>query len=222
MKSYDCAVFDFDGTLVDGLDAIVECSDLTFAKFDIKPPSKEEIRKRIGLPLHKIYRDFLPPDKHHQIDEVIEAYRLCAHKVLPKKTYLREGVIETLKYIKNQGTKIGIATTKATDTTVKTLEHLDALKYFDSVCGIDLVNHPKPDPEQLLLVIKMLGSVPERSVMIGDTYVDVQAARSAGVFSIAILDGYGERRLIDDAGPDIKIETISELIKSGFPFGRMP
>jgi len=219
MKRYDSVIFDFDGTLVDGLDAIVECFNLAFGKFDVLPPSRDEIRKKIGLLLLDIYEDFLPPERHHQINEVIEAYRNCAHEILPVKTYLRAGALDTLVFLKNKGIKLGIATTKATDTTVKTLEHLGALEFFDAVCGIDLVKRPKPDPEQLFLALKLLGSNPGRAIMIGDTYVDVMAAKAAGIYSIALLDGYGERKLIEDACPDLKIETITELITSGLLFG---
>jgi HAD superfamily hydrolase (TIGR01509 family) len=220
MKRYDSVIFDFDGTLVDGLDAIVECFNLAFGKFDVVSPSRDEIRKKIGLPLLDIYEDFLPPERHHQINEVIEAYRHCAHEILPVKTHLRKGVFETISFLKDSGVKLGIATSKATDTTVKTLQNLNALKFFDIVCGIDLVKRPKPDPEQLLLAVKALGSQPGRAIMIGDTYVDVMAAKAAGIYSIALLDGYGERRLIEDACPNLKIETIMELITSGLPFGK--
>jgi HAD superfamily hydrolase (TIGR01509 family) len=220
MKRYDCVIFDFDGTLVDGLDAIVDCFNLAFGKFDVLPPSREEIRKKIGLPLLDIYRDFLPVDKHYLMQEVIDVYRSLAREILPEKTHLRKGVFETILFLKNSGVKLGIATSKATDTTVKTLQNLNALKFFDIVCGIDLVNRPKPDPEQLLLAVKALGSQPSRAIMIGDTYVDVMAAKAAGIYSIALLDGYGERKLIEDARPNLQIETITELITSGLLFGK--
>jgi HAD superfamily hydrolase (TIGR01549 family) len=220
MKRFDSVIFDFDGTLVDGLDAIVECFNLAFGKFDVIPPSREEIRKKIGLPLLDIYRDFLPVDKHYLMQEVIDVYRNLAREILPEKTHLREGVVETISFLKNSGVKLGIATSKATDTTVKTLQNLNSLKFFDIVCGIDLVNRPKPDPEQLLLALKALGSKPGTAIMIGDTYVDIMAAKAAGIYSIALLDGYGERKLIEDACPDLKIETIAGLINSGLSFGR--
>jgi HAD superfamily hydrolase (TIGR01509 family) len=221
MKRYDSVIFDFDGTIVDGLDAIVECFNLAFSKFDITPPTREEIRKKIGLPLLDIYKDFLPLEKHYLMQKVMDVYRSLAREILPKKTRLRKGVLETISFLKNSEVKLGIATSKATDTTVKTLQHLDALMFFDFVCGIDLVNHPKPDPEQLLLAVKALGSQPGRAIMIGDTYVDVLAAKAAGIYSIALLDGYGERRLIEDAQPDLQLETLTELIASGLQFGRL-
>ena len=220
MKRYDSVIFDFDGTLVDGLDAIVECFNLAFGKFDIVSPSRDEIRKKIGLPLLDIYRDFLPEDRHYLMQEVMDAYRSHAREILPEKTHLRKGVFETISFLKDSGVKLCIATSKATDTTVKTLEHLGALEFFDAVCGIDLVKRPKPDPEQLFLALKLLGSQPGRAIMIGDTYVDVMAAKAAGIYSVALLDGYGERKLIEDACPDLKIETITELITSGLLFGK--
>jgi HAD superfamily hydrolase (TIGR01549 family) len=220
MKRYDSVIFDFDGTLVDGLDAIVECFTLAFDKFDVLLPSREEIRKKIGLPLLDIYRDFLPLEKHYLMQEIIDVYRSIAREILPKKTHLRKGVFETISFLKNSEVKLGIATSKATDTTVKTLQNLNALIFFDFVCGIDLVNRPKPDPEQLLLAVKALGSQPGMAIMIGDTYVDVLAAKAAGIYSIAVLDGYGERKLIEEAGPDLQIETITALIASGLPLGK--
>jgi HAD superfamily hydrolase (TIGR01509 family) len=220
MKRYDSVIFDFDGTLVDGLDAIVECFTLTFDKFDILLPSREEIRKKIGMPLLDIFRDFLPADRHHLVQKVMDVYRSLAREILPKKTRLRKGVFETISFLKNSEVKLGIATSKATDTTVKTLQNLNALIFFDFVCGIDLVNRPKPHPEQLLLTVKALGSQPGRAIMIGDTYIDVMAAKAAGIYSIAVLDGYGERKLIEEAAPDLQIETITELISSGLPLGK--
>lgn len=220
MKTLDAAVFDFDGTLVDGLDAIVECFHLAFDKFQLAAPSKDEIRKRIGLPLYDIYTAFLPPEHHKNINSVMEAYRSVAVDILPAKTYLRPGVAETLDTLKTSGIKLGIATTKGTATTLKTIEHLKIAHLFDMVCGIDMVKNPKPDPEQLLLVIERLKTIPEKAVMVGDTYVDVKAAKAAGMISAAVLDGFGEKKLIEDASPDFMLETIADLMKSGLIFGR--
>lgn len=219
MIKYDSLIFDFDGTLVDGLDAIIECFSLAFAKFGIPSPPREQVRKKIGLPLSEMYKDLIPSGQHHLINDVIEEYRGCAHEILPMRTYLRPGVKETLVFLKNRGVKLGIATSKATPTTIKTIEHLEVSDFFGAVCGIDQVKHPKPDPEQLLLVLKTLGSQPENSVMIGDTYIDVMAAKATGVFSVVVLDGYGERNLIDDANPDLKIDTIKDITVAGLPFG---
>ncbi len=208
---FDTVIFDFDGTLVDGLDAIHHCFVLTHEELNIPVPSKEEVTAWIGYPLKEICLSLAGKEHGHKIEDIIRLYREHARRILPTESKLKPGVEEMLRFLKDKGIKLGIATTKKTASTVLTLETIGIEKYFGFVSGVDLVSRPKPDAEQLELVMKKLGSEPEKTFMVGDTHLDVLAAKNAGCRSLALLDGYGDHDKIEAARPDFTVTGSAEL-----------
>ncbi len=104
---------------------------------------------------------------------------------------------------------MGLVTTRGRQTTEQFLTDQGLLDLFEVIVTRDDVRRLKPHPEPILQAMEKLGAEPERCVMVGDTSVDVMAARAANINSIAVLCGFGQRKDLKDA--DIILESTIDL-----------
>ncbi|MBN2136155.1 MAG: HAD family hydrolase [Acidobacteria bacterium] len=221
MKDIRAVIFDFDGTIADGSTAIHECFTRAFTESGLKPPSFEETTALIGHTLHDMIQSMAGDISEETRNKVLALYRAHAHVILPEKTELKAGVRNLLEFLRANDIKIAIATTKKTGSTEKTLEKMGILNLFSYVAGVDQVNNPKPHPEQLNLVMSKLDSDSENTLMVGDTELDIIAAKKAGTKSVAVLDGFGNREILLASGSDYVIDKVGDLIdlfRSEFDF----
>ena len=114
--------------------------------------------------------------------------------------------------LKDRGYKLGLVTSRLKYTTGLGLDKFELAPYFDYVLTADDTDKHKPDPEPILLTLDKIGSLPEHSVMVGDTMFDLLCARNAGVKSVAVDWTIA---LTDDQKKeaDYVIKTASELLE---------
>jgi len=114
--------------------------------------------------------------------------------------------------------RLGVVTTKTGSYSKELLEHLGLLEYFDVVVGKENVHHPKPHPEPILKALHHIGAAPQKSFMVGDTCLDMEAARDAGVYGVGVECGYGRpdqlRRCArhTEKGPQEAVEFIKRFV----------
>lgn len=182
-------LFDLDGTLIDSTEAILECFAKSFERFGYEVPSKEQIIRLIGHPLDFMFT-------HLGIKEnvalFVAAYKEYYRKISRQKTKLLPGAREAVQEA-SRFAKLAVVTTKTGLYSKELLEHLGLLGYFEVVIGREDVIHPKPHPEPIFKALHHLQAHPQRSWMIGDTCLDMEAAKAAGVGGVAVLCGYGTK-----------------------------
>ena len=93
----------------------------------------------------------------------------------------------------------------------KILERLNVLDRFDIVLAGDSLPKKKPDPEPILHIIKELKASPEKTIMIGDSAVDIQAGKNAGIATCGFTNGFRPAKEIIDNQPDFVIHSLKEL-----------
>lgn len=120
------------------------------------------------------------------------------------------GVEPALDALGAAGAKLVVCTNKRTDLSLALLEGLGLLGRFGAVIGADLVPAPKPDARHLLLAIESVGGRADRAVMVGDSSSDIDAARNAGVPSVAVRFGYCDGP-VEALGADVLIDDFCEL-----------
>jgi phosphoglycolate phosphatase len=156
-----------------------------------------------------------------QVDEDLQArtyeffldyYRV--HKL--DFTYTYEGVLESLKALRTLHDVHGgaqrtmaVLTNKPVRPAQGICEGLGMAGYFLHIYGGNSFKTKKPDPEGLRLLMHEVGARPEETVMIGDSKVDVQTARNAGVWSIGCAFGFGPQNLMENP-PDILVDSASD------------
>lgn len=186
---YKTVIFDFDFTLGDSSEGIIECTNYALKTLGYSEKSPEDIRKTIGLSLSEMFFRLGSADSIDKTDEFARLYREKADKVITASTTLYDGALEVLRKLRSSGIHSGIVTTKFHYRIDHILSKFAASDLIDIIIGGDDVLHEKPSPEGLLKAIEMLGADKREVLYVGDSLVDAQTAQSASVDFAAVLTG---------------------------------
>lgn len=194
---YQAVVFDFDYTLGDATEGIVESVNYALKNMGYLPADRESIRKTIGLSLKNTYRE-LTKDMSEEKGELFAAYfREKADLVMVAHTELFPDTLELLRYLKSQGLRTGIVTTKYHYRIDAILDKCQAADAVDMIVGGEDVKAPKPDPEGLLLVLAAWDLSPKQILYVGDSTVDARTAEAAGVDFAGVTTGTTTREELE-------------------------
>ena len=194
MNKNKIILFDLDGTLIDSTEAIVSTFYHSFKElnFDFKG-NDEDIKSLIGYPLDVMYKELgVPEDKAW---DFVDAYKNRYRVISKEKTTLLENAFEAVK-LASQFARVSVVTTKTRMYTMPLLEHFDIAQFFEIVTGRENVQNPKPHPEPILITLEQMNYDKDLHDvwMIGDTKLDLIAAKEANVNSVGVLCGYGEKK----------------------------
>jgi phosphoglycolate phosphatase len=193
-------LFDLDGTLIDSTEAILESFEQSFERFGLSRADDEEIKSLIGYPLDIMYEK-LGVEKE-LIDEIITAYKKHYRKISAQKTTLLPFAKEAIDKASKSAT-LGIVTTKTKRYSAELLEHMGIMRYFKVLIGREDVQNPKPHPEPILKALTLLNAKKEETYMVGDTSMDLESAKSAGVNPIGVTCGYGTKKELENLSKNV-------------------
>lgn len=214
MKKIDTVLFDFDGTIMDTNDIILQSWQHTFRTLENREEDESILTATFGEPLNKTIARFFPKVP---VEESIEIYRDFQRENFRELITLFPGMKELVMKLKACGYKTGLVTSRLRNTAMEGLEKFDMTKYFDVIVTPEDTDKHKPDPEPVNIALERLGSEASSSVMLGDTMFDILCARNAGVSPILVswslaLEGKTKEDLGSDA-PDHIIHTAEELFE---------
>ena len=205
----DAVIFDFDGTLADTSELIINSFQTVYKKFLGEEKPVDYIRESFGEPLKiTIEREFSQP-----FEEVFEEYRNYQSGRFNTDVKLFDKAVENLQYLKSKNIKTAIVTARMKESTLDAIKDFNIDKYFDVVVSInDTVNH-KPHPEPLLKAINMLNTTPSQTFYVGDSKFDMECANRAG--AIAVLAGWhvGAELLKDQYNVKYLINSLYDITK---------
>lgn len=198
------AVFDCDGTLVDGQAAVCDAMDAAFAAHGLPAPDRHLVRRSVGLSLPQAVRALLPEADEALQQGLDQAYRgafRAAREAGQLVEPLYAGVRELLDALRDDGWLLAVATGKSD----RGLEHCLAThglsRHFVSLQTAD--RHPsKPHPAMLDAALFEAGALPASAVMIGDTAYDMVMAVNAGVRALGVDWGYHTPAELSEAGAE--------------------
>ena len=203
---------DLDMTLINSRRDIVESLIEAAKEGTGRELTEEEISPFIGKGLHILIGGLFPDRDNAGIEELIELYRKHFQKRCDVHTTAYPGVLDTLQLLRGKGYRVGIVTNKMTAMAQFVCDRLGIARLFDVIQGTD-GTRGKPDPHWLLEAMNTLGMTPEQCVFIGDTIGDVQAAKAAGVFSVAATWGIGKREDLVAENPDAMIDAFPDIVE---------
>ncbi len=194
VRPYDAILFDLDGTLIDSAPDIRAAINQVMRRDGLPPLALPVVTSFIGNGVAKLveraYRhqraELAAGELELKVARFSEAYAANAATL----TRPFPGVIEGLRMLQADGLRLAICTNKPSGLAERILESLGLAPFFDCVIGGDSCANPKPHPAPLFACVDTLGVSPERTVYIGDSQIDVQAARAAGIAVIAVTYGY--------------------------------
>ena len=209
-------IFDMDGTLIDSIDVyhailkdVMECLGMELT-------SSREILFE-SLSQGKRLSDIIfPPDLENR-RRIVEQFNALAIDAF-KETFLRgkveliDGVSRVLDELKGRGFSLAIVTSSMTEVVVPFLKGKNLYSYLNCVLGRTEVPQLKPSPEPLLKCMEILSVEPRETIYVGDSAVDIQAGKAAGVWTVGVLTGASDLILLKAEAPDAILHSMGDLL----------
>jgi pyrophosphatase PpaX len=174
-------------------------------------PPDEELMAAVGGPGLEAQMHALAPDR---VEELVSVYR-AHNEPLHDDLMCCEGMDDVLVRLKDEGRRLGIVTAKRRKTVELAFAKIPLGHLFETIVAGDETDRHKPDPEPLLVALARLGAQPREAAYVGDAPFDIQAAKAAGIFSIAVTwGGIHSRERLEAEAPDALVDTTEELLES--------
>jgi phosphoglycolate phosphatase len=205
-------VFDLEGTLVDSSRDLATAINATLGRIapHAPPLAVEEVRTFIGNGARNLLTRSLERAGIARVpDEAFPIFLAAYRNVLLETTSLYPGVRESLDQLSDR--RLAVLTNKPGDMTRTILEGLGVASQFDRICGGDDLSATKPDPAGLTQLVQEAKAIPEETLMVGDTAIDVRTGRAAGARTAGVTYGFdslGVRR----ESPDMLADTFPGLL----------
>lgn len=209
-------LFDLDGTLIDSSEGIIKCVLYTLDFYGIKEPDTAKLYRFIGSPLSESFERYYG-FSHEKAYEAVQKYRERYNKTGIFECKLYPGVEKCIRTLKEQGYRIGMASSKPEVSCRRILEHFGILPLFDDVVGATFDGTRDKKSEILKEVMRRWSHIPKSEMcLIGDTMFDVNGAKELGIFCIAVSYGFGdveEMKAAGVAGMCDSLEQLPELLR---------
>ena len=207
--------FDLDGTLLDTLPDIRNAINYALRAYDGDEASYDDVRRYVGRGLYKALSSAAIEKHPKGLDEnefglMFALMKNCymRHPVVETKPY--PGIPELLSVLKSKGIKLGIVSNKA-DQIVKEIISELLPDTFDFISG-EREGYPlKPDPKLLLEGIASVGASPSETVYVGDSEVDAETGKRAGVKTLIVSYGFRNKEELEGNGIEISADSAEEL-----------
>ncbi len=214
--SITAIIFDMDGTLIDSIDVyhailkdIMECLGMKLTS------SREMLFETLSY--GKRLSDIIfPPDLQNR-RMIVERFNLLAMNAF-KETFSRgkveliDGVIHLFNELKGRGLSLAIVTSSMTEVVVPFLKAKNLHSYLNCVLGRTEVPQLKPSPDPLLKCMEILNVEPGETIYVGDSAVDIQAGKAAGVWTVGVLTGTSDLNRLKAEAPDAVLHSVGDLV----------
>ena len=232
LDQFDAAIIDLDGTMVDTLGDFVQALNLMLG--DLKLPNHPQldrclVERMIGKGSENLIKsvlnhlqaqclrtqsatELIAIDGVQTFDAAFASYQKHYLAINGQHSRVYPGVIDGLREMRRAGLKLACLTNKplAFAEALLKLKGLDG--FFSQVFGGDSFERKKPDPMPVLKTCAALGSLPARTLMVGDSSNDAQAARAAGCPVLLVTYGYNHGEPIHGVDADGFIDSLAELL----------
>lgn len=207
-------LIDLDGTMVDSAPDIVEAANRMLIELGAPPMSAALVASFIGNGVPTLVRRLLAASPTLAGIDPNNAQALFYrhyHDTNGRFSRLFPGVLAGLTALKHAGYRLACVTNKPIDYTEPLLQSFGLEACLQAVVGGDSIPQMKPDPAPLLHACRLLDVPPACAVMVGDSHVDVAAARAAGMTSYILRYGYPGPGGLDALEADVLIDSLTEL-----------
>ena len=205
MKQKFTILFDLDGTLVDTAPDLMHAHNHVMRKFGYPTKSLDDLKSSVGKgagamigrsiwsQAKKELTSINEKIKNQMTDEFLSYYK--NHILIESK--LLNGVKDFLNWCKNENISMAVCTNKTEYLAIDLLKKIGIHDYFEYVAGYNTFEYCKPDPRHLTSVVEILDGDLKKTIMIGDSETDANAAKAAEIPIILLEDGYTERNIND-------------------------
>ena len=202
MRQKFTILFDLDGTLVDTAPDLMLAHNHVMKKFGYPTKSTEDIRNLVGKGAGALIgrsiwgqakKEFSKVLDEKIKDEMVKEFVNFYGKNIVNESTLINGVKEFLKWCKEQNISMAVCTNKQEHLSNDLLKKIGIYDFFEYVAGSDTFDYCKPDPRHLTNVVEILDGDLNKTIMIGDSETDANAAKAAEIPVILLENGYTEK-----------------------------
>lgn len=193
-------VFDLDGTLLNTLEDLAEAVNYALRKQGMPERTLEEVRRFVGNGVRLLMIRAVPDGESNPLfEETFDLFKTYYGEHCNDNTKPYDGVMELLSTLKEKGYAVAIVSNKI-DFAVKELNEL----YFKGIVPVAIGEKEgirrKPAPDTVFEALKELGKTKEEAVYVGDSDVDIETAKNAGMPCISVLWGFRDKEFLDEHG----------------------
>ena len=220
--NFSAVIVDLDGTMVDTLGDFEVALNLMLAELALPPVNRAQVETRVGKGSENLIQSVLVLSGSAK--SAIEKEAIAALFPTALASYQRHylavngqhsqvypGVLEGLKGLQARGVKMACLTNKPTAFALPLLKAKGLDGFFEVVFGGDAFERKKPDPLPLLKTCEVLGVAPGRTLMLGDSSNDAQAARSAGCPVVLVSYGYNHGEPVQAVDCDAVVDNFDDV-----------
>lgn len=210
-RKYDTVIFDLDGTLLNTLEDLADAVNHALREKGMQERTLAEIRQFVGNGVKRLLELSVPGGfEYPDFEEVFALFRSYYAVHCNDKTHAYEGVLPLLRELAAEGYALAIVSNKP-DSAVKELAEI----YFEGIVPVAIGEREgvakKPAPDTVREALKELGMSAGTAVYVGDSEVDIQAARNAGLPCITVLWGFREETFLQEQGATRFARTPEEI-----------
>ncbi len=210
MVKIKAVVFDLDGTLLNTLDNLHAATNHVLARYAMPPRTKAEVRRFVGDGGAKLIQRAVPAGTSQELtDRVFADWRVYygAHSLESTAPY--PGIAEGLRALKDRGVRMAVVSNKIEPAVESLRQHFFA-DTVDVAVG-DVPGRPvKPAPDGTLAALARLGVAPAEALFVGDSDVDYQTGKNAGMMTLTAAWGYRDRDFLLAQGVEAVADTPTE------------
>lgn len=211
MSSLRAIIFDLDGTLVDSLDDLTDALNAALSTVGGSQVDRKNVRGWVGDGLPALCRRAWPNADDAKLQNFIsmaaDHYRArCVARTRPYGN-----ILKMLDLLKGRGTPLAVLSNKPHELTRRVVSELGMEKFFVEVRGYLTEAEKKPSPNAALSIADTFGMDPANVMLVGDSIVDIQTARHAGMTAVSVTWGYQEKNFLKIAGPDHFLDDPLEI-----------
>lgn len=214
MKTYSTYIFDLDGTLLDTLGDLAASVNYALRQHGMPEHSLDDVRRFVGNGVRLLMERAVPDGAANPLfEEAFATFRryYMDHALDTTRPY--EGIPETLAELRRRGCRIAVVSNKMMAATQELCRH-----FFPDTVEVAIGEHEaegirkKPAPDTVLAALHELGVGKEDAVYVGDSDVDIETARNAGIPCISVLWGFRDRDFLLQHGARHFVSMPKELL----------
>jgi len=208
--SGDLLIFDLDGTLIDSKRDLTDSVNATRAWHGLAPLPDDIVSSYVGNGAPLLIRRSFPHATQDELPVLLRYFLDYYREHMLDATTLYPGVREALDQLHEADVPLAVLTNKPVRFSVRLIEGLGLETHFFRIYGGNSFEQKKPDPIGINMLMAEAGSSPGRTIMVGDSAVDVRTARNAGVRACGVSWGFQPETFLN-APPDFVIDDMRSL-----------
>ena len=210
--SQKAVIFDLDGTLIDSLEDLANSVNQTLSEFGFNTHEINAYKHFIGDGVKILLKRATNEETDEQtIEKLHQRFKVIYKKEIDSKTKVYEGIYELLENLEKINYPKAILSNKPHNFTLDCMDNFFSNYSFVNISGQKDTIAKKPDAQAALLIAKQLNKDVRDIYFVGDTKIDIQTAKNAGMKAIGVLWGFRDEKELKDNGADFIVSNTDEL-----------